>query len=168
MVLGFLISMGSTFRLVTLIKGNPEPFATSYTIGNILGICSTCFLYGPWTQFKKMFAPTRFRFVLKIEVMIICLTELMWYNRMVSTAVYIFFLGLTLFLAFYPKPIVLRMLWLVLSILCQFLALVWYTLSFIPFARDILKKFCSDYCCRSCSLTQQVSIIISLFLFRDT
>ena len=31
MTLGFLISMGSTFRLVALLKGDPEPFATSYS-----------------------------------------------------------------------------------------------------------------------------------------
>lgn len=58
-VLSFLISMGSTVRLVSLLKGDPEPFATMYTIGNVLGIASTCFLFGPLTQFKKMFAPTR-------------------------------------------------------------------------------------------------------------
>jgi hypothetical protein len=54
--------MGSTFRLLELLKGNPVPFAITYTIGNVIGICSTCFLYGPWSQFKKMFAPTRFEF----------------------------------------------------------------------------------------------------------
>ncbi len=59
-VLGFLISMGSTFRLVKLLSGNPYPFAVLYSIGNILGISSTCFLFGPVAQLKKMFAPTRY------------------------------------------------------------------------------------------------------------
>lgn len=58
-VLGFLISMGSTFRLVKLLSGNPYPFAVLYSVGNILGISSTCFLFGPTAQIKKMFAPTR-------------------------------------------------------------------------------------------------------------
>ena len=59
LVVGFLISMGSTFRLIKLLEGDPEPFAVMYTIGNILGICSTCFLYGPMSQVKQMFAATR-------------------------------------------------------------------------------------------------------------
>ena len=59
-VLGFLMSMGSTFRLVQLLKGDPTPFAVLYTLGNIIGICSTCFFYGPWSQMKKMFASTRY------------------------------------------------------------------------------------------------------------
>ena len=84
---------------------------------------------------------------------------------MASTAVYLFFLALTLFLAFYPREITFRLFWLVLSIICQFLALTWYTLSFIPFARDIVKKFCADYCCRSCSVTQVRFPDISLLLF---
>jgi hypothetical protein len=61
MSIGFLISMGSTLRLIDLLKGNPDPFAITYTVGNLIGICSTCFIYGPWTQAKKMFAPTRYR-----------------------------------------------------------------------------------------------------------
>ena len=43
MVLGFLISMGSTLRLITLLKGNPVPFAIMYTTGNI--IRSGLFIY---------------------------------------------------------------------------------------------------------------------------
>lgn len=60
MAFGFLLSMGSLLRLMQLIAGNPTPFATMYTIGNIVSLCSTCFLFGPWTQFKKMFAWTRY------------------------------------------------------------------------------------------------------------
>jgi hypothetical protein len=65
---GFLLSLGSTFRLLQLLKGNPEPFATMYTIGNIIGMCSTCFLYGPWSQAKKMFAPTRYVPIFYLEL----------------------------------------------------------------------------------------------------
>lgn len=42
-----------------LVKGNPAPFAICYTIGNVVSICGTCFLYGPFKQAKKMFALTR-------------------------------------------------------------------------------------------------------------
>ena len=131
-VLGFLISMGSTMRLITLIEGNPVPFAVMYTTGNVVSICATCFLYGPWTQAKKMFAPT----------------------RAIATLVYLLFVCLTLVLAFYHGVIAYRVLLLMVCILCQFLALCWYTISFIPFARDILLSCIKDTCFRSCSLPQ--------------
>ncbi len=47
-------------RLIQLLEGNPTPFAVMYTLGNVISICSTCFLYGPWSQAKKMFASTRY------------------------------------------------------------------------------------------------------------
>lgn len=103
MILGFIISMGSLFRLGQLLVGNPTPFATMYTLGNVISISATCFLYGPWAQIKSMFAPTRY----------------------VTTTLYICFMVLTLFLAFYPNHIPGRLPLLVLSILCQFLALIW-------------------------------------------
>mmetsp|Transcript_15623 Transcript_15623/g.19063 ORF Transcript_15623/g.19063 Transcript_15623/m.19063 type:complete len:129 (-) Transcript_15623:299-685(-) len=57
--LGILIEFGSFFRIVELIEGNPKPFAIMYSFGNIISICSSFFLAGPYTQLKKMFAPTR-------------------------------------------------------------------------------------------------------------
>ena len=126
MIIGFMISFGSLFRIVQLLTGNPTPFAIMYTTGNVVSICSTCFLYGPYSQAKKMFATT----------------------RIVTTSLYFFFMGLTLFLAFYSGSIPGRIFLLVLAILCQFMALIWYTLSFIPFARDLVKNCCLDTCCR--------------------
>mmetsp|Transcript_16068 Transcript_16068/g.24218 ORF Transcript_16068/g.24218 Transcript_16068/m.24218 type:complete len:190 (-) Transcript_16068:193-762(-) len=123
---GFLLSMGSLFRLVQLLEGNPGPFALMYSIGNIVALCASCFLYGPWSQIKKMFA----------------------FTRIVTTVVYLTMLGLTLFLALYPGDIPLRVLFLVFSIFLQFLALIWYTISFIPFARDMVKNCCITACCQ--------------------
>ena len=114
--LGFFISIGSTFRLIGLLQGNPTPFAVMYTTGNVISICSTCFLYGPWTQAKKMFEPT----------------------RAVATTIYIVMLGVTLFVAYTTADIPLRGFILVICIVCQFLALMWYTLSYIPFARELV------------------------------
>lgn len=75
--------------------------------------------------------------------------------------------------AFYPSEIPLRMLWIVFAIFFQFLALgrtsflfsllcrciAWYTLSFVPFARDLVKNFCMNTCCK-CDLFQ-VQLIVS-------
>ena len=74
--------------------------------------------------------------------------------RLLATGVYLFFMAFTLFLAFYPGEIFLRVLWLVLSIFCQFLALVWYTLSYIPFAREVMQGICRESCFKSCCATQ--------------
>jgi len=101
MIIGFILSMGSLSRLVQLLAGNPAPFAIMYTLGNIVSISSTCFLFGPWAQAKKMFAMT----------------------RIVTTSVYFFCMAICLFLAFYPGTIPVRVLWLVIAVLCQFMAL---------------------------------------------
>jgi hypothetical protein len=46
LAIGFIISLGSTARLVDLVEGQPDDFAIMYTIGNVIGLCSSCFLYG--------------------------------------------------------------------------------------------------------------------------
>lgn len=86
--------------------------------------------------------------------------------RLVATGLYLFFMGLTLFLAFYQGDIPLRIMWLVFSIFCQFLALVWYTLSYIPFAREIMLSICQQTCCKNICPTQvrlRISRLISTF-----
>lgn len=108
-----------------------------YSLGNIISLCSTCFLYGPWTQAKKMFAPTRWRTIslsspfFKHTSSIIfhrksyryLLPTQLIFVRLLATGVYLFFLVLTMFLAFYPHKIFARGLLLVISIAIQFLAL---------------------------------------------
>jgi len=158
LLIGFILSMGSTFRLIKLMEGDPEPFATMYTIGNIVGLFSTCFLYGPVSQVKQMFAPTRYwtgllppspnhAYPSFLFHHVLCYCT----NRLVATAVYLFFMATTLLLAFYPEYIPLRVMWLLISIFFQFLALVWYNLSYIPFAREIMKNMCQTMCCKDCA-----------------
>lgn len=97
--------------------------------------------------------------------------------RLVATGIYLFFMGLTLFLAFYKGDIPVRLLWLVLSIFCQFLALIWYTLSYIPFAREIAYNMCHQTCCKGLCPAQvstlcmgtlccQLTTIFGILLFR--
>ena len=125
MVAGFFISMGSFFRLKDLLAGHPESFAIMYTVGNLISLCSTCCLYGPYSQAKSMFAET----------------------RMIITTVYFLLMATTLFLAFYQGYVPGRVPILITVIICQFLALCWYTISFIPFARDIVKSCINKHCC---------------------
>ena len=77
-------------------------------------------------QAKKMFEPT----------------------RLIATSIYFFMMSITLFLVFYPGNIPLRLLYVIIAIFLQFVALVWYTLSFIPFAREIVTQCCKNTCCQ--------------------
>jgi hypothetical protein len=77
------------------------PFAIMYSLGNIIAISATCFLYGPYAQLKKMFE----------------------FTRIVATSVFLLMITITLFLAFYDGHIPLRVLWIVLAIIIQFFAL---------------------------------------------
>jgi hypothetical protein len=71
-------------------------------------------------------------------------------TRIVTSLVYFSMMGITLFLVFYPGDIPLRVLLVVIAIVFQFMALVWYTLSFIPFAREILSGCFAGICADSC------------------
>nr|XP_033798300.1 vesicle transport protein SFT2B isoform X1 [Geotrypetes seraphini] len=94
-------------------------FAVFYTLGNVASLGSTIFLMGPLKQLKRMFEATR---LIATIVMLLCLiltlcAAFWWHNK-----------GLVL-----------------LFCLLQFLAMTWYSLSYIPFARDAVKK-CFSAC----------------------
>mmetsp|Transcript_36942 Transcript_36942/g.47102 ORF Transcript_36942/g.47102 Transcript_36942/m.47102 type:complete len:170 (+) Transcript_36942:54-563(+) len=122
--LGFVLSMGSAIRVVKLIKGDPLPFVLFYTMGNLVSLSSSFFLSGPFKQIKKMFHK----------------------SRIVATVVYLSTLGLTLFVAFTPG-VPLKGPLILLLLIVQFCALVWYNLSYIPYARKYMKECCKTMCC---------------------
>ncbi|XP_066478426.1 vesicle transport protein SFT2B [Tiliqua scincoides] len=89
-------------------------FAVFYTLGNISSLGSTIFLMGPMKQLKRMFEPTR---LIATIVMLLCLvltlcSAFWWHNK-----------GLVLIFC-----------------ILQFFALAWYSISYIPYARDAVKK----------------------------
>mmetsp|Transcript_29010 Transcript_29010/g.92792 ORF Transcript_29010/g.92792 Transcript_29010/m.92792 type:complete len:110 (-) Transcript_29010:2211-2540(-) len=95
--------MGSLFKLMELIKGDPVPFAMTYTLGNIVAICSSCFISGPKGQAKKMFKG----------------------HRLLATLIYLGTLILTLTTVFAPG-VPHRIFLVLLCIVAQFCALAWY------------------------------------------
>ncbi|XP_038614076.1 vesicle transport protein SFT2B [Tachyglossus aculeatus] len=111
--IGILFSVLGTFLLWVPSKGLTL-FAVFYTFGNIASLGSTLFLMGPMKQLKRMFEMTR---LIATIVMLLCLI-------------------LTLCSAFWWKNKGLAVIFCIL----QSLALTWYSLSFIPFARDAVKK----------------------------
>ncbi|GAB5359862.1 hypothetical protein AAMO2058_000578500 [Amorphochlora amoebiformis] len=96
-------------------------FALFYTLGNLISIFSSCFLWGPCAQFKAM-----------VEC-----------HRLFATSMYFAAMFMTLFCAFYQQEGYTSDARLGAVLVCmflQFLAMCWYTISFIPFARAIIKR----------------------------
>ncbi|KAG5831410.1 vesicle transport protein SFT2A isoform X1 [Anguilla anguilla] len=111
-VSGILCSILGT-ALLFLPKGT-QLFAVFYTLGNLAALSSTCFLMGPLKQLKRMFEPTR---LLATCVMLLCfiltLCSVFWWHKK----------GLA-----------------IVFCILQFLAMTWYSISYIPFARDAVMK----------------------------
>ncbi|KAF9310640.1 hypothetical protein BGZ91_007041 [Linnemannia elongata] len=110
-ILGFVISILSTLALAT---AQLALFAVFFTLGNIISLLSTTFLIGPGKQIKTMFAPV----------------------RMVASIVFLAMIVATLIVAFTIQA---TLLCLILCII-QFLALFWYSASYIPYGRAAIKK----------------------------
>lgn len=66
-------------------------------------------------------------------------------NRRIATAVYLTTLAATLGIAFgLPNDAPGKTIGIFGCVLLQFCALVWYTLSYIPFARDMAKRMIAN------------------------
>ncbi|XP_032666949.1 vesicle transport protein SFT2B isoform X1 [Odontomachus brunneus] len=111
-IVGVLCSFLGSFALF-LNKGLAV-FAVFYTLGNVISLASTCFLMGPFNQLKKMFAPT----------------------RVIATIIVFVTIALTLVAALHLHNPGLALLFIII----QSLAMTWYSLSYIPYARDAVKK----------------------------
>jgi len=114
-ILGWLIAFLALLTLPT-IATSPEKFAILYTLGNLIAVASTLFLFGPVAQCKSMFKSSR------------------W----IATFVYFLSMGLTLFVAFKVQKVG----WVILCMLFQFAAMIWYALSFIPYGRQMCTNMC--------------------------
>lgn len=110
----FLVGVFCSILGTILLWKNIKMFAVLYTFGNIASLSSTCFLMGPIKQIKNMFKE----------------------KRLIATIVMLLSLVLTLCAAFWweKKPLAL------MFCIMQYLAMTWYCLSYIPFARDAVKK----------------------------
>ncbi|SPP76833.1 Hypothetical predicted protein [Drosophila guanche] len=92
-------------------------FAVFYTLGNIISMASTCFLMGPFKQIKKMFADT----------------------RLIATSIVIVAIVMTFISAIVLKKTGLTLIFIII----QSLAMTWYSLSYIPYARDAVRSTAS-------------------------
>jgi len=107
----------SILSSVSLVRGKLSTFASLYTLGNFISIVSTGFLHGPRRQCTSMFHKT----------------------RVVATCVYLFCMVSTLIVVGIPSKKRAKTGVCISLVLLQFMALTWYCLSYIPFARQVVK-----------------------------
>lgn len=98
--------------MIVFIK--PIKFALLFTFGNMLAIGSTTFLIGPMQQLSMMMDPV----------------------RAYATSMYVGCVVLALICALWIHSKILTL----LAIICEICALVWYSLSYIPFARRMVSN----------------------------
>ena len=119
-VIGVLLSVMSTLSIFKAIT-DPTEFVALYTMGNVVGLIGTGFLFGPIAQCKRMFEETR-----------------RW-----ATIIYIGTLVLTIVVACaipfpengqFGKGILILLLMVI-----QWMALLWYCASFMPGGRTMLQ-----------------------------
>mmetsp|Transcript_4851 Transcript_4851/g.7130 ORF Transcript_4851/g.7130 Transcript_4851/m.7130 type:complete len:279 (+) Transcript_4851:160-996(+) len=117
---GILLASGIFFTalstvLLPLIVLKPHKFAVAYSLGNLLMMTSTVFLVGPKKQCQNMWSGHR------------ALASGCYFGSMVGT-IY--------------TAMVLRIYLLVLVFIgIQFVSLVWYSLSYIPYGRQLFQRF---------------------------
>jgi drug/metabolite transporter (DMT)-like permease len=117
-IAGYLLSLGSFFRIQQLLFGNPTPLVLNATVGNILALTGSCFLSGPQAQYRRMWQP----------------------RRQAATAFYLGSLLVTIVVLMIPMGNYgLKGILLLLLMLIQYVAITWYCLSYVPFAQDAVQ-----------------------------
>ncbi|ONI25614.1 hypothetical protein PRUPE_2G311600 [Prunus persica] len=103
-------ALSATQSLIVFAK--PIKFAVLFTFGNLLAVGSTAFLFGPVQQMRMMFDSV----------------------RVYATAIYLGCVVIALICALWIHSKILT----IIAIICEVCALIWYSLSYIPFARRIV------------------------------
>ncbi|XP_041010052.1 vesicle transport protein SFT2B [Juglans microcarpa x Juglans regia] len=98
--------------LSLIVFAKPIKFAALFTFGNVLAVGSTAFLIGPRQQIGMMFDSVRvYATSIYLGCVVIALICALWIHNKILT---------------------------ILAIICEFCALIWYSLSYIPFARRMV------------------------------
>ncbi|KAJ2719649.1 hypothetical protein GGI07_005083 [Coemansia sp. Benny D115] len=118
-VLGLVLSIIGS---VLIFSGRMAGFAVCYSVGNVISLVGMGFLIGFKRQLKMATEPV----------------------RLTAFLIYIALLVVTLATAFTIESGVLC---LILAI-CQFCALAWYSASYVPFGRKMIKGLCGS-CARA-------------------
>lgn len=106
--------------LSLLVFYKPIKFAVLFSFGNILAIGSTVFLIGPVQQTRMMLDPI----------------------RIYATSIYI---G-SVVLAFVCALLIHNKVLTIIAVISEICALVWYSLSYVPFARRMVSELLVRFC----------------------
>ncbi|XP_048426989.1 vesicle transport protein SFT2B isoform X1 [Pyrus x bretschneideri] len=121
----FLAGMLCMF-LSMIVFAKPIKFAVLFTFGNLLAVGRwvnmnrTAFLFGPARQMRMMFDTV----------------------RVFATAIYLGCVVLALICALLIRSKILT----IIAIICEICALIWYSLSYIPFARRMVSELMIRLC----------------------
>ncbi|XP_077226605.1 got1/Sft2-like vescicle transport protein family [Tasmannia lanceolata] len=115
------LAAGLACMLLSLVVfARPIKFAIIFTFGNLLAIGSTAFLIGPGQQIRMMLDTV----------------------RIYATAIYVGSVILALVCALLIHSKILT----IIAIICEICALIWYSLSYIPFARNMVSELLVRLC----------------------
>ncbi|EGG21491.1 hypothetical protein DFA_01377 [Cavenderia fasciculata] len=116
---GICAGLGLFFSFLGfLFLTSPSSFAFLYTVGNISMLCATGFIVGPTKQIKNMAQPT----------------------RAICAVVFVLSMVLTLVAVFQDWSVI----FIIILIIFQFCALLYYTFSYIPYGRECLRGICGS------------------------
>ncbi|KEH40302.1 putative vesicle transport protein, Got1/SFT2 [Medicago truncatula] len=115
-----LIAGLALMLLSMIVFAKPIKFAVLFTFGNLSAVGSTAFLLGPAQQMEMMFDPV----------------------RVFATAIYLGCVVIALICALLIHSKVLTL----LAIIIEICALMWYSLSYIPFARRMVSELMIRLC----------------------
>jgi len=120
---GYLMTFMSFRLFIKLVEGNPAPFVFLYTSGNVMSLASSMFLSGPKRQCQSMFDE----------------------KRRLTSATYLVSLACSIAVCFIPIPTGPKIGLLVLLLLVQMMASLWYTLSYVPYGRAGAKRMLKSF-----------------------
>ncbi|ORX40525.1 Got1/Sft2-like family-domain-containing protein [Kockovaella imperatae] len=113
-VICFIAGFGiSILGAIMLFLGATGAFATLFAVGAIVSLIGTGFLIGFRTQLEKMFKPV----------------------RVVATILLFAAIAMT-FVSAFVLPAILC----IVFVIVQYLAFLWYSLSYVPYARTMVKN----------------------------
>ncbi|KAK4683491.1 hypothetical protein P7C73_g6762, partial [Tremellales sp. Uapishka_1] len=111
----FVVGLGlSLLGAILLFLGATGAFATLFAVGAIISLVGTGFLVGFTKQLKTMFKPV----------------------RVVATVLLLVSIVLTFLGAFLLPTII-----CIIFVIIQYFAFLWYSLSYIPYARTLVKSW---------------------------
>uniref|UniRef100_A0A0K0EJN6 Vesicle transport protein n=1 Tax=Strongyloides stercoralis TaxID=6248 RepID=A0A0K0EJN6_STRER len=116
----FLSIFASLCSSFLLIQGKLNGYAVLVSVGSIISIIGSLFLSGPAKQLRNMFEE----------------------KRIFATCIYIISIIMSFIAAMVLKSVSLA----IICIIIQYLAMAWYSLSYIPYAHNFIKKLFSSCC----------------------